>query len=48
MLGTIFMGVGIALGQGLLIGLQKERAESPLAGLHQRFSAACLSARLRS
>ena len=33
MLGTTFMNLAIALGLGLLVGLQKERAESPLAGL---------------
>ena len=33
MLGTTFMDVLIALGLGLLVGLQKERAASPLAGL---------------
>lgn len=33
MLGTAFMDLLIALGIGLLVGLQKERAESPLAGL---------------
>jgi len=33
MLGTIFMDLAIALGIGLLVGLQKERAASPLAGL---------------
>lgn len=33
MLGSIFMDLGIALGLGLLVGLQKERSESPLAGL---------------
>ena len=33
MLGTTFMDLAIALGLGLLVGLQKERAESPLAGL---------------
>jgi len=33
MLGTTFMDLLIALGLGLLVGLQKERAESPLAGL---------------
>ena len=33
MLSTTFMDMGIALGLGLLVGLQKERAESPLAGL---------------
>ena len=30
---STFLDLGIALGLGLLIGLQKERAESPLAGL---------------
>ena len=33
MLGNTFMDLLIALGIGLLVGLQKERAESPLAGL---------------
>ena len=33
MLGPTFMDLLIALGIGLLVGLQKERAESPLAGL---------------
>ncbi|MGD2047050.1 MAG: MgtC/SapB family protein [Gemmatimonadota bacterium] len=33
MLGTTFMDVFIALGLGLLVGLQKERVESPMAGL---------------
>lgn len=33
MLGPTFMDLFIALGIGLLVGLQKERAESPLAGL---------------
>ena len=33
MLGTTFMDLLIALGIGLLVGLQKERAKSPLAGL---------------
>jgi uncharacterized membrane protein (DUF4010 family) len=33
MLSDTFMKLGIALGLGLLVGLQKERAESPLAGL---------------
>lgn len=33
MLGSVFMDLGIALGLGLLVGLQKERSESPLAGL---------------
>ena len=33
MLSTTFMDIAIALGLGLLVGLQKERAESPLAGL---------------
>ncbi len=33
MLGDTFLDLAIALGLGLLIGLQKERAESPLAGL---------------
>ncbi|MEX2049562.1 MAG: MgtC/SapB family protein [Gemmatimonadota bacterium] len=33
MLGPMFMDLLIALGIGLLVGLQKERAESPLAGL---------------
>lgn len=33
MLSTTFMDLAIALGLGLLVGLQKERAESPLAGL---------------
>lgn len=33
MLSTDFMNLSIALGLGLLVGLQKERAESPLAGL---------------
>jgi len=33
MLSTTFMDLGIALGLGLLTGLQKERAASPLAGL---------------
>lgn len=33
MLSTTFMDVAIALGLGLLVGLQKERAASPLAGL---------------
>jgi len=33
MLSTTFMDMAIALGLGLLVGLQKERAESPLAGL---------------
>lgn len=33
MLSTTFMDLAIALGLGLLTGLQKERAESPLAGL---------------
>lgn len=33
MLGTTFMDLAIAAGLGLLVGLQKERAESPLAGL---------------
>ncbi|HSH74879.1 MAG TPA: MgtC/SapB family protein [Longimicrobiales bacterium] len=33
MLGPTFLDLLIALGIGLLIGLQKERAESPLAGL---------------
>ena len=33
MLGSVFVDLGIALGLGLLVGLQKERAESPLAGL---------------
>jgi len=33
MLGTTFMDLLIALGIGLLVGLQKERAASPLAGL---------------
>ena len=33
MLSTTFMDLLIALGLGLLVGLQKERAESPLAGL---------------
>lgn len=33
MLGTLFMDLAIALGLGLLVGLQKERAASPLAGL---------------
>jgi uncharacterized membrane protein (DUF4010 family) len=32
-LGEIFLDLAIALGLGLLIGLQKERAASPLAGL---------------
>ena len=33
MLGSTFMNLLIALGIGLLVGLQKERTESPLAGL---------------
>jgi len=33
MLSTTFLDLAIALGLGLLVGLQKERAESPLAGL---------------
>lgn len=33
MLSTTFMDLAIAAGLGLLVGLQKERAESPLAGL---------------
>lgn len=33
MLTTTFMDLAIAAGLGLLVGLQKERAESPLAGL---------------
>jgi uncharacterized membrane protein (DUF4010 family) len=33
MLSTTFMDVLIALGLGLLVGLQKERVDSPLAGL---------------
>lgn len=33
MLGSVFMDVLIALGIGLLVGLQKERVASPLAGL---------------
>ena len=33
MLSDLFLDLAIALGLGLLIGLQKERAESPLAGL---------------
>jgi uncharacterized membrane protein (DUF4010 family) len=33
MLSDAFLDLAIALGLGLLIGLQKERAESPLAGL---------------
>ncbi|MEM7415127.1 MAG: MgtC/SapB family protein [Gemmatimonadota bacterium] len=33
MLGSVFMDLGIAMGLGLLVGLQKERSESPLAGL---------------
>ena len=33
MLGPTFMDLLIALGLGLLVGLQKERVESPLAGL---------------
>ncbi len=33
MLGTLFMDLAIALGLGVLVGLQKERAASPLAGL---------------
>jgi uncharacterized membrane protein (DUF4010 family) len=33
MLSSTFMDLAIALGLGLLVGLQKERAESPLAGL---------------
>lgn len=33
MLSTTFMDLAIALGLGLLVGLQKERTESPLAGL---------------
>jgi uncharacterized membrane protein (DUF4010 family) len=33
MLGTTFLDLAIALGLGLLVGLQKERTESPLAGL---------------
>lgn len=33
MLSDTFMDLAIALGLGLLVGLQKERAESPLAGL---------------
>ena len=33
MLSTTLMDVLIALGLGLLVGLQKERAASPMAGL---------------
>jgi len=33
MLGTTFLNLATALGLGLLVGLQKERAASPLAGL---------------
>jgi uncharacterized membrane protein (DUF4010 family) len=33
MLSDIFMDLAIALGLGLLVGLQKERVDSPLAGL---------------
>lgn len=33
MLSTTFMDLAIAAGLGLLVGLQKERADSPLAGL---------------
>ncbi len=33
MLSTTFRDLAVALGLGLLVGLQKERTESPLAGL---------------
>ena len=42
MLSTTFMDLGIAAGLGLLVGLQKERAASPLAGL-RTFALVCLS-----
>lgn len=42
MLSTTFMDLAIAAGLGLLIGLQKERADSPLAGL-RTFAIVCLS-----
>jgi uncharacterized membrane protein (DUF4010 family) len=44
MLGPVFMDLLIALGIGLLVGLQKERAKSPLAGLRTFALAALLGA----
>jgi uncharacterized membrane protein (DUF4010 family) len=44
MLGSTFMDLLIALGIGLLVGLQKERTESPLAGLRTFALASLLGA----
>jgi uncharacterized membrane protein (DUF4010 family) len=44
MLGSTFMDLLIALGIGLLVGLQKERRESPLAGLRTFALASLLGA----
>jgi uncharacterized membrane protein (DUF4010 family) len=44
MLGTTFMDLLIALGIGLLVGLQKERTDSPLAGLRTFALASLLGA----
>ncbi len=41
-LSTTFMDLAIAAGLGLLVGLQKERADSPLAGL-RTFGLVCLA-----